>query len=199
MNIADAQRDVRTVFLGGFAGQLVSSILWLLSAALATFYTTNSAMLILVLGGIFIFPLTQLTLRLMGRRASLGRDHPMNQLAMQVAFTLPLNLLIVLAVTMYRQNWFYPAFMIALGAHYLPFVFLYGMRQFAILAVVLIAAGVVIGMCFSVSFSLGGWITGVVLLIFAFAGRSTVLRECRKSRAVEQPATSQAGSDANEK
>jgi hypothetical protein len=199
MNIADAQRDVRTVFLGGFAGQLVSSILWLLSAALATFYTTNSAMLILVLGGIFIFPLTQLTLRLMGRRASLGRDHPMNQLAMQVAFTLPLNLLIVLAVTMYRQNWFYPAFMIALGAHYLPFVFLYGMRQFAILAVVLIAAGVVIGMCFSVSFSLGGWITGVVLLIFAFAGRSTVLRESRKSRAVEQPATSQAGSDANEK
>ncbi len=182
MNIADAQRDVRTVFLGGFAGQLVSGILWLLSAVLATFYTTSSAILVLVLGGIFIFPLTQLTLRLMGRRASLGKDHPMNQLAMQVAFTLPLNLLIVLAATLYRLNWFYPAFMIALGTHYLPFVFLYGMRQFAILAVVLIAAGVVIAMYFSASFSLGGWITGAVLVIFAFVGRSAVIRENRVAR-----------------
>ena len=179
MNISDAQRDVRMVFLGGFAGQLVSGILWLLSAALATFYTINSAILVLVLGGIFIFPLTQLTLRLMGRRASLGKEHPMNQLAMQVAFTLPLNLLIVLAATLYRLNWFYPAFMIALGAHYLPFVFLYGMRQFAVLAAVFIAAGVIIGMYFSRSFSLGGWYTGVVLLIFAFVGRSAVLHESR--------------------
>jgi len=185
MNIADAQRDVRTVFLGGFAGQLVSGTLWLLSAALATFATPNSAILVLVLGGIFIFPLTLLTLRLMGRRASLGRDHPMNQLAMQVAFTLPLNLLIVLAATLYRLNWFYPAFMIALGTHYLPFIFLYGMRQFAVLAAVLIGAGVIIGMYFSSVFSLGGWFTSVVLLIFAFVGRSAVLRESREPRAAE--------------
>jgi hypothetical protein len=179
MMIAEAQRDVRMVFLGGFAGQLVSGVLWLLSAMLATFASTNSAILVLVLGGIFIFPLTQLTLRLMGQRASLGKDHPMNQLAMQVAFTLPLNLLVVLAATMYRLNWFYPAFMIALGAHYLPFVFLYGMRQFAVLAAVLVGAGVIIGMYFSSVFSLGGWFTGAMLLIFAFIGRSAVLRESR--------------------
>ena len=75
---------------------------------------------------------------------------------MQVAFTLPLDLPIVLAATLYRLNWFYPAFMIALGTHYLPFVFLYGMRQFAILAAVLIGASVIIGMYFSSVFSLGG-------------------------------------------
>jgi hypothetical protein len=177
MYITDAQRDVRMVFLGGFAGQLVSGILWLLSAGLATFATPDSAILLLVLRGIFIFPLSQLTLCLTGHRASLGKDHPMNQLAMQVAFTLPLNLLIVLAATLYRLNWFYPAFMIALGAHYLPFVFLYGMRQFAVLAVVLLGGGVIIGMYFSSVFSLGGWFTGVILLIFAFVGRSAVLRE----------------------
>ena len=108
----------------------------------------------------------------------------MNQLAMQVAFTLPLNLLIVLAATLYRLNWFYPAFMIALGTHYLPFVFLYGMRQFAVLAAVLIGAGVIIGMYFSSVFSLGGWFTAVVLLIFAFVGRSAVLRESRSSHSL---------------
>src|SRR5512135_3127083 len=99
MNIRDAQRDVRTIFRGGFAGQLVSSLVWFLSAALATWSSPANAMAVLMLGGIFIFPLTQLVLHLAGQRASLGKDHPMNQLAMQVAFTLPLNLPLVAAAT----------------------------------------------------------------------------------------------------
>ncbi len=90
MNISDAQRDVRTTFLGGFAGLLVSSLLWFVSAAFATWYSSASAIIVLLLVGFFIFPLTQLLLRLMHRRSSLGKDHPMNQLAIQVAFTLPL-------------------------------------------------------------------------------------------------------------
>ena len=177
MNISDAQRDVRTVFLGGFAGQLVSSVVWFLSAALATWYTSTSAIVVLVLGGVFIFPLTQLVLRLMRRRSSLGKGHPMNQLAMQVAFTLPLNLPLVAAATAYRLNWFYPAFMIALGTHYLPFIFLYGMWQFGVLAAVLLGAGVAMGLYLPSLFSVGGWFTAIVLLVFAFVGRSIALRE----------------------
>lgn len=177
MNISEAQRDVRITFLGGFVGQLVSSLLWFVSAALATWYTSTSAIIVLVFGGVFIFPLTQLLLRLMGRRSSLGKGHPMNQLAIQVAFTLPLNLLLVAAATAYRLNWFYPAFMIALGTHYLPFMFLYGMRQFGVLAAVLLGAGVVMGLYLSSTFSLGGWFTAIVLLVFAFIGRSIALRE----------------------
>ena len=70
----------------------------------------------------------------------------MNALAMQVAFVLPLSLPLVFAATAYRQNWFYPAFMIALGSHYLPFIFLYGMWQFGVLAALLIGSGLAIGM-----------------------------------------------------
>src|SRR5580704_10510253 len=127
MDISDAQRDVRTIFLGGFAGQLVSGLIWLASAALAAWRSPKSAIIALVVGGFFIFPLTQLLLRLMGRRASLPKGHPMNALGMQVAFMLPLNLPLVAAATAHRLNWFYPALMIALGTHYFPFIFLYGM------------------------------------------------------------------------
>ena len=35
MHVTDAQREVRTVFIGGFVGQAVSSGIWLVSAALA--------------------------------------------------------------------------------------------------------------------------------------------------------------------
>lgn len=95
----------------------------------------------------------------------------MNGLAMQVAFVLPLTLPLVFAATAYHQNWFYPAFMIALGAHYLPFVFLYGMWQFGALAALLVSSGVLIGMYLPSVFSLGGWLTGLALLVFAFVGR----------------------------
>jgi len=177
MTISDAQKDVRATFLGGFAGQLVSSCIWFASAALATWYSIKAGIVMLVVGGFFIFPLTQLLLRAMGRSSSLPKGHPMNALGMQVAFTLPFNLLVVGAATMYRLNWFYPAFMIVLGSHYLPFIFLYGMRQFAALAGLLISAGLLIGLYVPSSFSLGGWLTTATLLAFALLGRRTALQE----------------------
>jgi hypothetical protein len=172
MEITAAQREVRTVFLGGFAGQLVSSGVWFLSAATATWYSPNAAIWVLFLAGIFIFPLTQLLLRLMGRPNSLPKGHPMNALAMQIAFTLPLNFPLIIAATLHNRFWFYPAFMIALGAHYLPFTFLYGMWQFIPLTAVLIVSGVLIGMYIPTIFSLGAWFTAAVLLVFALIGRN---------------------------
>jgi hypothetical protein len=181
VQIADAQRDVRSIFLGGFAGQLVSGLVWLLSAVLATWRSPKSAIIALVVVGFFIFPLTQLVLRLMGRPASLPKGHPMNALGMQVAFMLPLNLLLVAAATAYRLNWFYPAVMILLGTHYFPFIFMYGMPQFGVLAALLIGAGVVIGLYVPSAFSLGAWLTAALLLLFAFIGRSVALRESKRT------------------
>src|SRR5690554_4758711 len=125
MQIVEAQRDVRTSFMGGFAGQLVSAVLWLSSAAVSTWASHRLGMIVLFLGGFLIYPLTQLVNRLMGRAGKLRDGNALNGLATQVAFTLPLNLPLVLGATLYREEWFYPAFMVALGAHYLPFVFLY--------------------------------------------------------------------------
>lgn len=177
MRVADAQREVRTVFLGGFMGQAVSGVLWLASAALATWSTPRQAIVVLVVGGFFIFPATQLGLRLMGRSGSLSKGNPLQGLGMQVAFTLPLSLPVVGAAALYRLEWFYPAFMIVLGAHYLPFVFMYGMRMFAVLCGILVAGGLWLGMQGPPVFGLGAWVTGVVLLVFAVLGRLSVSRE----------------------
>jgi len=176
LDIAAAQREVRQTFRGGFAGQLVSGVLWLGSAGLATWGSPRQAILFLVVGGFMIFPLTQLMLRIMGGPWALPSGHPFNALGMQVAFVLPLTLPLVLAAALYRLEWFYPAFMIALGAHYLPFVFLYGMRLFAFLAAILVAGGVLIGLYSSTVFSLGAWLTGAVLLVFAVLGEVTFRR-----------------------
>ncbi|MGB7133786.1 MAG: hypothetical protein WBD46_00760 [Acidobacteriaceae bacterium] len=177
MEISDAQRDVRTTFLGGFAGQLVPGLIWLASAALATWRSPRAGILLLVFGGMAIYPLTQLALHLMGRQASLPKGHPMNSLARQIAFIVPAGLPLIGAAALHRLDWFYPAFLIVIGAHYLPFTFLYGMRQFGALAAAMIAAGVAIGWFLPGSFALGGWLGAALLFVFAFTGRAAVRAE----------------------
>ena len=177
MEIAAAQRDVRLTYLGGFFGQLVSAALWLASAAVATSGATRAAILLLTVGGVFIFPVTSLLLKLTGRPAGLPAGHPMNQLGTQVAMTLPLTIPLVAGAALYRLEWFYPAFMVALGAHYLPFAFLYGMRMFVALAAALIGAGVALALWIPSGFAAGAYVTAGVLVLAAFAGRALVARE----------------------
>jgi len=177
MEIAAAQKEVRLAYHGGFAGQLVSAVLWAASAAAGTWSTARNAILVLVLGGFLIFPLTTVLLRAMGHRAALSPENSLNRLAVQVAFSLPLVLPVVGAAALYRTAWFYPAFMVALGAHYLPFTFLYGMRLFAALAGVLVAAGVGLGLYGPDSFTAGGWLTALILFVAALGGRAAVVRE----------------------
>lgn len=112
MEIAVAQKEVCETFMGGFAGQLVSSILWFLPTAACTWYSFRLGELILLFGGFFIFPLTQLLLRIMGHAHALPKGHPMNALGMRVAFTLPLTLPLVIGFALFRPAWFYAAFMI---------------------------------------------------------------------------------------
>lgn len=172
MDIADAQREMRMRFAGGFYGQLVSGVLWLVSASLATWSTPRAAIATLVLGGCFIFPITELLIRLAGGRTPLSAENALRHLGMQVAFVLPFSMPLLLPVGLYRLNWFYPAMMILLGAHYVPFVFLYGMRMFAMLAALLMGGGLLIAMYWSSSFSIGAWYTGAMLVLFAGAGRT---------------------------
>jgi hypothetical protein len=178
MEIIQAQKDVRETFLGGFAGQLVSAVLWGASAAACTWHSFRLGELVLILGGFLIFPLTQLVLRSMGHAYALPKGHPMNALGVQVAFTLPLTLPLVLAIATFNPAWFYPAVMIPLGAHYLPFIFMYGMWQFGVLSAALIVSGVVIGRYVPTPVSLRAWVTAALLLVFAFVGR----RVARTSR-----------------
>jgi hypothetical protein len=177
MNIVDAQRENRFRFSGGFYGQAVAGLLWLVSASFASWGSPRTAITALVAGGFFIFPVTELLVRTVGSRLQLDRRNSLPQLGMQVAFVLPFSMPLLLPVSRYQLNWFYPALMILLGAHYLPFVFLYGMRMFAVLAAALLGGGIIIAMYLQSSFSIGAWYTGTVLLIFAAVGGSLVHKE----------------------
>jgi hypothetical protein len=172
MDIRDAQREVRSVYMGGFVAHLILALIWLLSAALGTWVTPKASILCVVVGGFFSFPLTQTALRFSGRRASVSRGNSFHWLGMQAAFVLPLSMLLLIPVGRYNLNLFFPALLVLVGAHYLPFATSFGMRLFLFLAGILIVAGVVIARYFSGSFSLGAWVGGSTLFVFAWIGRS---------------------------
>jgi hypothetical protein len=177
MEISDAQREIRTRFVGGFYGQLVSGLVWLAAAVLAVWSGPRASIVMLVVGGFFIFPATELLIRASGERIPISPANALSSLGMQVAFILPLSMPLLLPVGLYRLDWFYPAMMILLGAHYLPFVFLYGMRMFAVLAAALLAGGLLIARYRPDSLAAGAWYAGAVLLVFAAVGRVLAGRE----------------------
>ena len=78
---------------------------------------------------------------------------------------------------LYRESWFFPAALIVVGSHYLPFVTLYRMKMFAVLAGLMVAAGAGIGLYGPDQFSLGGWAGAGLLIAFAFIGRTISLRK----------------------
>lgn len=171
------QFEMRTAFLGGFAGQLVSGLIWLAAAVVSTLITAQTGMAVLFFGSMLIFPLTQAVLRLMDRAAKVSPDNKLWGLGSQVAFTVPINFLLVGAATLYRENWFFPAALIVVGSHYLPFITLYGMKMFGVLAGLMVLAGAGIGLYGPDQFSLGGWVGAGLLIVFAFIGRAISLRE----------------------
>jgi hypothetical protein len=181
MDVRDAQRELRWTYLGGFPGGIVSGVLWLLAAAVASTGGRGRAMAVLVIGGTFIFPATMLLLKAMRLPATMRKENPLGGLATQLAFTIPLSYPLIYAAVLHRTEWFFPAFMVVVGAHYLPFVFLYGMRSYAVLAMVLVAGGVACGTIGRHSFAIGAWFTGFVLLLWAAFAWAWVAREKRKA------------------
>ncbi len=177
-----AQKEMRSAFLGGFAGQFVSGLLWLIAAAISLWVSQTYGMLFLFFACMGIFPLTQLTLRLIGRPAKVEKSNTLWGLGSQIAFTVPINFLLVGGIILYRDMWFFPSAMIIVGSHYLPFVTLYGMKSYALLAGLLVLGGFGLALYGPAIFSAGGFLTGVVLILFSFHCRASVLREEKLSK-----------------
>lgn len=165
MRIEEAQREMRRVYLGGSVGGFVCAVLWLTSAGIATWGSRTLAVYVLVLGGAFIFPAMTLVLKLMGRPVAASKENPLNKLAMQVAFTVPLAIPLILAATRNQPEWFYAGFLIVVGAHYLPFVTLYGSPVFYVVGAVMIGAGVAFPLLKPGEFAIGGWFGGVLFVV----------------------------------
>ena len=85
----------------------------------------------------------------------------------------------VFAAAAFRTVWFFPALLIIVGAHYLPFVFLYGMPMFYAQAGLMVAGGVLLAFTGLGGFTGGAWFGAALLVAFALLGAAQVRGEAR--------------------
>ncbi len=173
----DQHTEYRRCNRGGAVYLAVEGILWLLSAVLGTASQVPAAMLVLLVGGMFIHPIATACSRILGLPLP-SRSNRLPVLNTWIALTVPLGLPLVFMATMAgHENIFFPAFAVLVGAHWLPFVYIYSMKSFLALAGILVLVGVLFGFVFAQSFSACGFVAGGILLLFAAIHYFVVRRE----------------------
>ena len=136
--------------------------------------------MILLIGGMVIHPIALLLNRLF-KLPTLPKNNPLPLLNTWIALTIPLTIpLIILVTSGGRSNLFYPAFSILIGAHWLPFTYIYKMKSFIVFAAIFVLIGIYFGFVNTSSFYLCGFVVGFVLLIFAATNFLLVKNELKR-------------------
>ena len=173
----DQHTEYRRCHKGGAVYLAVEGGLWLLSASLGAAGHVPAAMLVLLVGGMFIHPIAMASSRLLGLTSPV-KSNRLSVLNTWIALTIPFGLpLIFMATKAGQENIFFPAFAVLVGAHWLPFAYIYSMNSFVVIACFLVLAGILFGLVFTQSFSACGFVAGGILLLFAAIHYFMVHRE----------------------
>jgi hypothetical protein len=165
--LSDYSKELRDYYLGASPHTLFTGLVWLASAWWAESYSKTQAIGLFIIVGTFTYPAGELIRKMMRVSTNLSKENRLPQMFMLLAFTIPLSYPLIYLVCRENINLFFPAFTILIGAHYLPFVFGYKMKSFAILSILLVGLGTVISLKYPSAFSLSGYLTGSVLVAFA--------------------------------
>ncbi len=162
--LSEAQAEVRRSYRSASVGQIYSGAVWVASALAWSVLGATAGVLILLIGGFFIYPVTTLVARLLGSAGSIPKSNPLRMAGLTIPIVGALGIPVAGAAALYDIDWFYPAFMVIMGAHYLPFAHLYGMRVFLPLGAGMWLSGLAIALWAPEASVIGARLTGLALV-----------------------------------
>jgi hypothetical protein len=109
MNLSEAQHDMRQAYLGGAPGLLASGTAWLVAGVLALTQAPGTAVLALLIGGMFIHPAAVLICKAAGRSGRHQAGNPLGRLALESTVQLLLAIVVAFALSRLRAEWFFPS------------------------------------------------------------------------------------------
>jgi hypothetical protein len=166
MNIVDAQKDMRDAYYGGATGALASGLAWFVAALVAVFYSPNKAIVAMYVGGIFIFPVSVIFSKLMGRSGKHSAINPLGKLALESTVLMIACLPLAFVASLYKIEWFFPALLLIIGGRYFIFSTLYGLIIYWLFAISLVVAAIILVKA-EASFSVGGFAGALIEIIFS--------------------------------
>ena len=165
-SVQNAQRDMRVAYANGSTGLIASGLVWIIAGIVACYSMPIHAGLALFIGGMFIFPLSIVICKLMKCSGNHSKDNPLGSLALEVTFMMLVCLPIAYVVFTHTAEWFFPTMMLVIGARYLTFSTLYGLRTYWLCGGALIASGFAL-VALKAPFITGAFVGGGLELLFA--------------------------------
>ena len=163
MHLRDAQRDMRRAYVNGGVGIFVSGLVWVIAGTVTFYVNLFSGMATLFFGGMLIHPLSLFLALRVYHRAKGRTPNPLEMLALQSTAFLIIGLVIAYLVSGTYGDWFFAIALAVVGARYLVFQTVYGMRLYVMLGLALIAIS-----------AIAFWL-GIAPAFVAFAGGATEL------------------------
>ncbi len=163
----DFSTEMCKTYLTAVPHTLYTGLVWLTAGLLGDLISKPIAIVFFLLGCTFIFPLGELLRKLMRAPNMISKENKLPQLFTQLAFTIPMSYPLVYLACLLDIHFFFPAFSVLIGAHYLPFVYGYGKKTFALLGALIAIAGTLTIFFFKDFFSLSAYVTACLLLAFA--------------------------------
>ncbi len=141
MDFKQMQSDMQDSFIFGAPGVLVSGMVWVTAGIVAMFNGFQASIIFFFFAGMSIYPLSALISRVIHKSQTNTKDNPLAKLAMEGTVLLFVGLF--LAYTFARSDTvlFYPIMLLIIGARYLTFQTIYGLKTYWVLGGVLLALG----------------------------------------------------------
>ncbi|MFC5624319.1 DUF7010 family protein [Algoriphagus winogradskyi] len=162
-SVAQAQRDMRIGYGNGAVGMLVSGFVWFISSMVSLQFSDHHAIWTLLIGGMFIFPLSVALAKIIKIRGAHSKGNPLGNLAMEGTVFMLMCLPIAFLLSFQHTEWFFQGMLLIIGGRYLTFASLYGNKIFWILGA---ALGVAAYLLFALNIqSFGSALTGSLIEI----------------------------------
>lgn len=142
MDVATAQSELRRAYVHGGPGAIVSGFVWLVAGITATNSDVSTGFVVLFFGGMLIFPVATLIVRMLFHRAPASRDNPGGLMVVETIFPMIGGFLAAWLFVPHRPDFVFPLATIAVGAHYFSFRTAYGDSTYWFLAVIMCSIGI---------------------------------------------------------
>ncbi|QIP17919.1 hypothetical protein G8759_22250 [Spirosoma aureum] len=136
-SVKAAQTDMRSAYLNGATGVLVSGLVWITTAVVISLFSTKHAIWALLVGGALIHPIGTLVNKLLGVKVPINKDNPLASLALEGTIFMRMSIPVAYGLALVRPAWFFQSMLMIIGGRYLTFHTLYGNKLYWLLGGVL--------------------------------------------------------------
>jgi len=163
----DIHQELRETYIGAAPHTFVMGLVWIASGSISLFVSTGMTILFFFFAAGIAFPVGEVLKKGLKVPDRISTDNHLPRLFMYLGASIPLSFPVIYMSMQHNINWFFPAFAVIVGGHYMPFIWAYKMPSFGILGILLIAIGSFTGWKYPDDFSLAAYISGGVLVAFA--------------------------------